>query len=65
MKLNVEKIELELERLGRNKSWLAERMKRSRQQIQYLLSGNGNSVTLKTIERIGSALSLDPKDLII
>ncbi len=67
MNLNTKKIELELERIGKNQAWLAGQMKRSKQQVNYLVKNNNKpcGVTLKTIERIGLALGIDPKDLII
>ena len=67
MNLNTKKIELELERIGKNQMWLAGQMKRSKQQVNYLVKNNNKpcGVTLKTIERIGLALGIDPKDLII
>jgi plasmid maintenance system antidote protein VapI len=64
MKLNVKKIELELERIGKNQVWLAREMKVKRQWVHYLMNST-NGTTLKTIERIGKALGVDPKDLII
>jgi plasmid maintenance system antidote protein VapI len=67
MNLNTKKIELELERIGKNQAWLAGQMKRTKQQVNYLVKNNNKpcGVTLKTIERIGRALGVDPKDLII
>lgn len=64
MKLNVDRIDFELYKIGKDRSWLAEKMGFTRQWISYLLK-DGNNTTLKTIEKIATALSINPKDLII
>lgn len=68
MKLNVRKIRMELSRLDWSLSDLARAMDVSRQHVnQIMVSAEdpGRGFTLKTIDRIARALSLDPKDLII
>lgn len=63
MKLNTHKIERELFRLNMTKRELAERLKVSRQALWDML--RRESVTLATVNRLGSALDVDPKDLLI
>jgi hypothetical protein len=65
MKLNTVKIELELERIGKTKAWLAAQMGAKKQWIHRRLKENNSGCTLKTIEKFGVALGIDPKDLII
>lgn len=64
MILNRKKIELELERLGKTKSWLAREMGATRQWIDQIINDDSGK-TLETISKIGKALGVDPKDLII
>lgn len=60
MKLNTEKIESELKRIGRNKKWLAEKMKVYPSMITYIFKYK----PITQAERIAKVLNLDPKDLI-
>jgi transcriptional regulator with XRE-family HTH domain len=64
MKLSIEKIRNELERTGNTPAWLARKMGSKPQWIDQILSGNGGTHTLRTIEKIARALGMDPKDLI-
>ena len=64
MRLNKRKINLELERLGWSKYRLAKEIGVKRQWI-YAILANSGGCTLKTVDRIGQALGVDPKDLII
>ena len=64
MELNRKKIVMELDRLGKNQAWLAREMGVTRQWIFQIIN-NSNGATLKTIDKIGQALGIDPKDLII
>ena len=61
MELNIVRIERELTRIGKNKSWLAKELKCSRQLVEYWFT----SRTIKAAEKIGGVLSIDPKDLIV
>jgi len=60
MKLNTNKIKQELKRLGKSQSWLATKMKVSRQLLFYMIK----SKKITHAERIAKALNLDPRDLI-
>ncbi len=60
MKLKVEKIEKELERLDRSKSWLARKCGISRALLNYRLQNK----ILNGVEIIAKILDYDPKDLI-
>ena len=61
LQLNVDKIQNELDRIGRNRTWLAKKLNTTRQNITYMLSNN----SIKAAERIGHALNISPKDLIL
>jgi len=61
MKLNIKKINNELRKLGRNKSWLAKQIPTSRQRVDYWFK----SRTIKAAEPISVVLDLNPKDLLI
>ena len=61
MKLNTTKIKNELERIGHTQSWLADKMNISRQLLSYMV----RSKKITHAERIGKALGIEPKDLII
>jgi len=61
LKLNSKKVKLELIRIGKTQSWLAKQMKCSRQNVWEMLR-NGSA---RSAERIGHALGIEPKDLII
>lgn len=65
MKLNIEKIDKELKRLGWTKYQLAMKMEVKPQWIYQILSSKYNGLTLKSIDKIAKALELDSKDLII
>ncbi len=60
MELNVEKIKVELKRIGKNQSWLAKEMGVARQYLSYIFKHK----PITQAERIAKALNLDPKDLI-
>jgi len=60
MKMDTTKIKQELERLGKNQSWLANKMNVSRQLLFYMVK----SKKITHAERIAKALNLDPRDLI-
>ncbi|MDO9463727.1 MAG: hypothetical protein Q7J67_00255 [bacterium] len=60
MELNTLKIKQELERLGENQAWLANKMKVSRQLLFYMIK----SKKITHAEKIAKALNLDPRDLI-
>ncbi len=61
MKLNIQKIKKELERLSQNQTWLAKKMDISRQLLSYMI----RSEKITHAEKIAKALNLDPRDLII
>lgn len=63
MRINIKKIEQELTRLGWSKYKLAKEMGVKHQWVYFILSDRKNC-TLRSIERIGDALAIDPKDLI-
>ena len=60
MKLNIQKINIELDRLGKNKKWIADQLKTDRQKVNYWF----RSATIKAAEPIGQVLGIDPRDLI-
>lgn len=60
LKLNTEKITIELARIGKKQVWLAEKMNISPQRMSYMLK----SKSIRSAERIGHALGIEPKDLI-
>jgi len=60
LQLNVDKIKKELDRIGENQTWLAEQLNTTRQNIAYMLSNN----SIRSAERIGHVLNIEPKDLI-
>ena len=62
MKLNIEKINRELKRLGWSKPRLAKELGLTRQGVYYYLS---SGATIWKAERLGDALGVDPKDLLI
>ena len=63
MKLNINKINKEIIRLGLNRKTLAEKMGMKSQWIYFVLSNN-HSHTFKTVEKFAEVLNLDPRDLI-
>ena len=60
MKLHVDKIDKELIRLGKPKSWLAKQCGISRALLNYRMQNR----TLAGVEDIARVLDYDPKDLI-
>ena len=62
MQINTTKIKFEIKRLGHDMAWLAKEMGISKQAAYDQIH---NAKTLKIIERIGVAIGIDPKDLII
>jgi len=66
MKLNLKKIDLELQRLGWSKYRLAQEMGIIPSSIYAVLNPDRKAgMTFKTVDTIGAALGVDPKDLII
>jgi hypothetical protein len=63
MKLNVKKINFELNRLGWNRTEYARQLKMSKQLLTYHLRHHVKSLTI--VERLAKPLNLDPKDLLI
>lgn len=61
MKLNTLKINKELKRLGKSQKWLATKIKVSPQLLYYWLKKQN----LRGADKIGKALNISPKDLII
>jgi len=60
MELNIEKIDQELRRIGKNRSWLAEQFNISRAAISYTMKRK----PISQAERIGKLLGIEPRDLI-
>ena len=60
MKLNVEKIISELERMDRSQAWLAKQIGTSQQLVNYWLA----TASLRGAEPIAKVFHLEPKDLI-
>jgi len=60
MKLNVQKINLELERLNKNWFWVAKQLGYSWNRVKYWRT----SESLRGADPIAKVLGLDPKDLI-
>ena len=63
MRVNVKKIEMELDRLGWYQAGLANKLGMTRSAISILFKKQ--STSLKTLNNIAKALNLDPKDLLI
>lgn len=61
MELNTDKIDKELKRLGKNRSWLAKECKITRAAISYIM----NKKPITQADRIAKLLGIDPRDLII
>lgn len=59
--LNTDKIQMELDRLGKNKLWLAQELKWHRQFVSDVFKRK----PITQAAKIATALKLDPKDLII
>lgn len=65
MKLNIDRILYEMDKLKWNPSRLARETGVSRQAVLYWLNKeNGHSPRLGTIQKIADALNVEPKDLI-
>jgi len=64
MKLNRQKIKLEMERLGWSESELARRMGRTRQQVNRILYNGDLGISLKLVTLFADTLGIDPKDLL-
>lgn len=60
MELDVDKIESEMIKQDRNKSWIAKKAGVSPQLVLYWLQTR----TIKAAEPIGKALGIEPKDLL-
>ena len=60
LKLNTHKILAELDQLGKNKTWLAGKMKNTPAMVTYIL--RYRPITFAS--KIAKILGLDPKDLI-
>ncbi len=58
--LNTDKIDAELSRLGKNRSWLANQIDISRQAMSRIMKDK----PITQAERIGKALGIEPRDLI-
>jgi len=64
MKLDLVKINKELERLNWTKYTLAEKMGCNKQWVYILLGPEYGGVTLKTVEKIAAAIGIEPKDIL-
>lgn len=62
MRVNTEKIEFELKRLGWTQTKLAKEIDMTRQGISYIMMKK--TAPLKTLDRIAKALHVDGKDLL-
>ena len=66
MKLNTDKIIMEIERLGWSKYRLAKEMNMKNQTVYKILNNKkAVSYTFRTVEKFANALSITPKDLLI
>ncbi len=65
MKLNIKKINNEMNRLGWNQLRLAKEMGVHRGRVSFILKHEPDSMTLRTVEKFAMALACDPKDLLI
>jgi transcriptional regulator with XRE-family HTH domain len=63
MKLNLKKINQEMERLGLNQTELARRMGISRQLLNYYLQRDLREIP--AVERLAKQFNIPPKDLLI
>ena len=61
MKLNIDKIQKELDRINKTQYWLAKEIGTSKQLVAYWFKTQG----LSGAERIAKALGMDPRDLIL
>jgi len=64
LRLNTEKLRLEMDRQGLTYQALGDLLHMERQAIGYYFA-NPKRLTLKTINKLAGALKLDPKDLLI
>jgi lambda repressor-like predicted transcriptional regulator len=60
MKLNTSKIDKELKRIGKSRTWIARELNMSQQRVDYWFQ----SQTIKGAEHIAKVLDVDPKDLL-
>ena len=63
MKINKEKILMELKRLGWSKADYARKLGISRQLVDYYL--NGEPQGIKIVARLAGPLHIDPRDLLM
>lgn len=63
MKVNSKKIRFEIERLGWTQTELANRANMTKQALSIILTRE--TAQLETLNKIGKALNLDPRDLLI
>jgi ribosome-binding protein aMBF1 (putative translation factor) len=63
MKLNIKKINQELERLGWTRTEYAKQLKISKQLLTYHLRHYVKSISV--VEKLAKPLNIDPKDLLI
>ena len=64
MKLNIDSLEEMREARGMSKSRFARLLDMEQTLYLRLLKTGGESVTVRTINRIGNALHMDPRDLL-
>uniref|UniRef100_A0A6H2A6C1 Putative DNA binding, helix-turn-helix domain containing protein n=1 Tax=viral metagenome TaxID=1070528 RepID=A0A6H2A6C1_9ZZZZ len=63
MKINIEKIRLEMDKQGLNPPALASKMGKKESWIYEILAGRQGK-TFVTLEKLAEALGTDPKDLL-
>jgi len=63
MRINTNKIQMELDRLGWPVQKLADRMRCTRQWVYHIM-GNPDDHSFKTVEKLADALGVEEKDLI-
>ena len=64
LKLNTKRVLQEIERLGLNKNRVATEMGVHRPRVTYIFK-NPDKVGLRSIEKLGDLLGVDPKELIL
>lgn len=60
LQLNTDKIQNELDRLGKNRAWLAKQMNNTQAMVNYLFEKKPLSLAVKLADIFG----LEPKDLV-